>query len=72
MNGPKPCATSALWKIVFMEQRTAGTLAVWADPFVRLRLPKIINLRTDPYKFAPIARGPAETRSVAMPPARGL
>ncbi|HEX6182182.1 MAG TPA: arylsulfatase [Chitinophagaceae bacterium] len=42
------------WKLVFMEQRTKGTLAVWADPFVRLRVPKIFNLRTDPYEFADI------------------
>jgi arylsulfatase A-like enzyme len=42
------------WKIVFMEQRLEGTLGVWAEPFVKLRLPKIINLRTDPYEFAPI------------------
>jgi arylsulfatase len=42
------------WKIVFMEQRLAGTMGVWAEPFVHLRLPKIINLRTDPYEFAPI------------------
>ena len=42
------------WKIVFMEQRLGGTLGVWAEPFVRLRLPRIINLRTDPYEFAPI------------------
>jgi hypothetical protein len=42
------------WKIVFMEQRLAGTLGVWAEPFVRLRLPKIINLRTDPYEYAPL------------------
>jgi arylsulfatase A-like enzyme len=42
------------WKIVFMEQRLEGTLGVWAEPFVRLRLPKIFNLRTDPYEFAPI------------------
>ena len=27
---------------------------VWAEPFVRLRLPKIFNLRTDPYEFADI------------------
>ena len=40
------------WKIVFMEQRLQGTLGVWAEPFVRLRLPKIFNLRTDPYEFA--------------------
>jgi arylsulfatase A-like enzyme len=42
------------WKIVFMEQRMQGTLGVWAEPFIRLRLPKIFNLRTDPYEFADI------------------
>ena len=42
------------WKIVFMEQRLPGTMGVWAEPFVRLRLPKIFNLRTDPYEFADI------------------
>ena len=40
------------WKLVFMEQRTPGTMRVWADPFTRLRLPKLFNLRTDPYEFA--------------------
>jgi arylsulfatase A-like enzyme len=40
------------WKLVFMEQRCQGTMAVWAEPFVRLRLPKVFNLRTDPYEFA--------------------
>jgi arylsulfatase A-like enzyme len=40
------------WKIVFMEQRVRGTLAVWAEPFVSLRAPKIFNLRTDPYEHA--------------------
>jgi arylsulfatase len=42
------------WKVVFMEQRLEGTMGVWAEPFVRLRLPKIFNLRTDPYEFAAI------------------
>lgn len=42
------------WKIVFMEQRCHGTLQVWAEPFTRLRVPKIFNLRTDPYEFADI------------------
>jgi arylsulfatase len=42
------------WKIVFMEQRCAGTLQVWAEPFTRLRLPKVYNLRTDPYERADI------------------
>jgi arylsulfatase A-like enzyme len=42
------------WKIVFMEQRCQGTLQVWAEPFTKLRLPKIFNLRTDPYEYADI------------------
>ncbi len=42
------------WKIVFLEQRAVGTLQVWAEPFVELRVPKIFNLRTDPYERADI------------------
>lgn len=42
------------WKMVFVEQRCKGTMQVWAEPFTRLRLPKIFNLRTDPYEFADI------------------
>ena len=42
------------WKIVFMEQRAPGTLRVWAEPFVPLRLPKLYNLRTDPFERADI------------------
>jgi arylsulfatase A-like enzyme len=41
-------------KIVFMEQRLAGTLGVWAEPFIPLRVPKLFNLRTDPYERADI------------------
>jgi hypothetical protein len=37
-----------------MEQRCRGTLQVWAEPFTKLRLPKLYNLRTDPYEFADI------------------
>ena len=42
------------WKIVFMEQRVRGTMQVWSEPFVRLRMPKVFNLRTDPYEYADI------------------
>jgi arylsulfatase A-like enzyme len=42
------------WKFVFQEQRRAGTLEIWAEPFTNLRLPKIFNLRTDPYERADI------------------
>lgn len=42
------------WKMVFLEQRAKGTLLVWAEPFANLRIPKIFNLRTDPYEQADI------------------
>lgn len=42
------------WKIIFMEQRAAGTMLVWANPFTPLRMPLILNLRRDPYEFATI------------------
>jgi arylsulfatase A-like enzyme len=42
------------WKMVFMEQRAQGTLKIWAEPFVTLRLPKLYNLRTDPFERADI------------------
>ncbi|HEV8453482.1 MAG TPA: arylsulfatase [Gemmatimonadales bacterium] len=42
------------WKVVFMEQRVAGTLRIWQEPFVSLRFPKLFNLRTDPYERADI------------------
>jgi hypothetical protein len=42
------------WKAVFMEQRMQGTLQIWAEPFVPLRVPKLFNLRTDPFERADI------------------
>ena len=42
------------WKFVFLEQRAPGTLQIWAEPFTELRMPKIFNLRTDPYERADI------------------
>ena len=42
------------WKIIFMEQRAAGTLEVWANPFTPLRIPLMFNLRRDPYEYATI------------------
>src|SRR5262245_8222830 len=39
------------WKIVFAEQRGHG-FDVWQEPFVALRLPKIFNLRSDPFETA--------------------
>jgi arylsulfatase len=42
------------FKVVFLEQRSPGTLQIWAEPMVPLRLPKIFNLRTDPYEYADV------------------
>ena len=42
------------WKLMFMEQRAPGTLRIWAEPFVMLRVPLIFNLRTDPYEHSEI------------------
>ena len=42
------------WKIVFEEQRATGTLRIWAEPFTKLRVPKMFDLRSDPYERADI------------------
>jgi len=39
------------WKMVFLEQRGHG-FDVWQEPFVALRLPKLFNLRSDPFERA--------------------
>jgi arylsulfatase len=41
------------WKAVFLEQRASG-LQVWMEPFIELRIPKIFNLRQDPFERAPL------------------
>ena len=42
------------WKLIFMEQKAVGTLRVWMEPFVPLRVPLFENLRRDPYERATI------------------
>jgi arylsulfatase len=37
------------WKVVFAELRAEG-LKVWQEPFVPLRLPKLFDLRADPFE----------------------
>ncbi|RLQ22378.1 arylsulfatase [Seongchinamella sediminis] len=39
------------WKMVFAEQR-ARQFKVWREPFVSLRIPKLFNLRRDPFERA--------------------
>jgi arylsulfatase A-like enzyme len=42
------------WKMVFEEQRAPGTLRIWAEPFTKLRMPKLFDLHADPYERADI------------------
>ena len=51
-DGAMPvCVRVGDWKIVYAENR-AKTMALWAEPFVTLRLFKIFNLRRDPFERA--------------------
>jgi len=42
------------FKVVFCEQREPGGFKVWSEPFICLRVPKIFNLRMDPYERADV------------------
>jgi arylsulfatase len=39
------------FKVVFAEQRAEG-VHVWEEPYVQLRVPKVFNLRSDPFETA--------------------
>ena len=39
------------WKLTYAENR-GKTMALWAEPFTMLRMPKLTNLRRDPYEKA--------------------
>ena len=41
------------WKVHFAEQRAEG-FGNWEEPFVHLRVPKLFNLRSDPFENASI------------------
>jgi arylsulfatase len=42
------------WKVVFEEQRATGTMRIWSEPFTPLRVPKLFDLRSDPYERADV------------------
>ncbi|KZS51246.1 arylsulfatase [Rhizobium sp. BK077] len=42
------------WKVVFKEQPAPGGFAVWQTPLITWRVPKLYNLRMDPYERADI------------------
>lgn len=43
------------WKTVFREQSAPAGFDVWKDPFILYRVPKLFNLRMDPYERADVA-----------------
>jgi arylsulfatase A-like enzyme len=52
----EPGATdTTAWKIIFCEQRAPGQMEIWSNPFTCLRVPRIFNLRMDPYEHASIS-----------------
>lgn len=63
------------WKLVFKEQREQAFM-VWSEPFVSLRIPKIFNLRTDPFERADYMSNNYETwwirRIFALVPAQSF
>ncbi len=42
------------YKMSFAEQRSPGTMEVWAEPFTMLRMTKLYNLMQDPFERADI------------------
>jgi arylsulfatase A-like enzyme len=42
------------WKVHFAEQRAEG-FDSWEEPFVHLRVPKLVNLRSDPFENASVS-----------------
>jgi arylsulfatase len=63
------------WKVVFQEQRAEG-FRVWSEPFVRLRFPALLDLRSDPFEKAPLGsiyyNDWAAHRMFAMVPAQAF
>lgn len=50
-DGSLLCLRYNNWKLVFQEQRAHG-FNVWEEPFTQLRVPKLFNLRMDPFERA--------------------
>ena len=42
------------WKVHFAEMRVLGAVA-WQEPFVNLKAPKLMNLRSDPFEEADVS-----------------
>ncbi|WP_374310273.1 arylsulfatase [Methylocella sp.] len=42
------------WKVVYCEQKKPGGFVVWAEPLTCYRVPKLFNLRMDPFERADV------------------
>ena len=51
-DGDLVCIRYDDWKVVFKEQPASGGFAVWRTPLITWRIPKLFNLRMDPYERA--------------------
>jgi arylsulfatase len=51
-DGELVCLRYNNWKVVFEEQRETG-MKVWEEPFVKMRVPSLFNLRSDPFERGP-------------------
>ena len=63
------------WKVVFMEQRAAGTMRVWAEPFTPLRFPNCSTSGPTPTseptsRATPITTGCSPSPTSSTPPRR--
>lgn len=54
-DGDLVAARTGDWKFVYEKQEQPGQFDVWAHPFTPLRVPKMFNLRMDPYEHAEIS-----------------
>jgi arylsulfatase len=54
-DGDLVAARVGNWKLVYERQDQPGQFDVWAHPFTPLRVPKMFNLRMDPYEHAEIS-----------------
>jgi arylsulfatase len=66
-DGDRVALRFANWKIVFEQQRAQGTLRIWAEPFTKLRIPKLFDLRADPYERADITSNTYWDWSISNP-----
>jgi hypothetical protein len=59
------------WKVQFLVQDQAGTMAIWQRKFRGTSMPYIFNLLTDPYELLPSPRTPTGIGTSTIAPDGG-